>query len=93
MCGASVDRDILIQDKLIVSRLAWPVEEMIYIGMLLSTLGAGLQSLAGAPRLIAGIGRDRLIPELACLAQPGKEPRLALILGATGAFGNKDLEL
>merc|ERR1711871_713216 len=55
--------------------------------MLLSTLGAGLQSLAGAPRLLAAIGRDRLIPQLAPLAQTGKEPRLALMLGATGSCG------
>ena len=50
-------------------------------------MGAGLQSLAGAPRLLAGIGRDRLIPQLAFLAQTGKEPRYALIVCALGSLG------
>lgn len=31
---------------------------------MLSTLGAGLQSLAGAPRLLAAIAHDDLIPAL-----------------------------
>ena len=35
--------------------------------MLTSTLGAGLQSLAGAPRLLAAIAQDNLIPALAPL--------------------------
>ena len=48
------------------------MKELIYIGVLLSTLGAGLQSLAGAPRLLEKVGRDRLIPQLSFLSQPGK---------------------
>ena len=53
-------------------------------GMLFSTLGAGLQSLAGAPRLLAAIGRDKLIPELAMFSPAlGMEPRAALVLCAS----------
>lgn len=86
MCGSSVLRDTLLTDKVIVSRLAYPAKELIYIGVLLSTLGAGLQSLAGAPRLLEKIGRDGLIPQLSFLSQPGKEPRIALVLGASGSM-------
>mmetsp|Transcript_21522 Transcript_21522/g.25435 ORF Transcript_21522/g.25435 Transcript_21522/m.25435 type:complete len:889 (+) Transcript_21522:16-2682(+) len=79
LVGGSVDRETLIEDQLILTKLAWPVQEIIYIGMLMSTLGAGLQSLAGAPRLLAAIGRDGLIPEFAIFNPPaGKEPRMAV---------------
>jgi potassium/chloride transporter 4/5/6 len=79
LVGGSVDRETLIEDQLILTTLAWPVKEIIYIGMLMSTLGAGLQSLAGAPRLLAAIGRDGLIPEFAIFnPPPGSEPRAAV---------------
>ena len=49
--------------------------------MMLSTLGAGLQSLAGAPRLLAAIARDDLIPVLRPLVPPhGEEPRRIVLL-------------
>lgn len=35
-----------------VANIAWPNEWVILIGSFLSTLGAGLQSLTGAPRLL-----------------------------------------
>jgi len=50
----------------------------------MSTLGAGLQSLAGAPRLLAAIGREGLIPEFRAFApKEGDEPRLAVAFCAT----------
>jgi len=69
---------------LIVTKLAWPFGELVYAGIMLSTLGAGLQSLAGAPRLISAIAKDNMIPQLAFLTpKPGEEPRKALILCAS----------
>lgn len=41
-----------IGGKLVVANIAWPNEWVILIGSFLSTLGAGLQSLTGAPRLL-----------------------------------------
>lgn len=35
-----------------VANIAWPNEWVILVGATLSTLGAGLQSLTGAPRLL-----------------------------------------
>ena len=83
LVGGSCSRDALIADRLIVTRVAWPVEELVYVGMLMSTLGAGLQSLAGAPRLLASIAREGLIPVLKPFSPPdGEEPRRAVILCA-----------
>ena len=71
-------RRALVDDPFIVSSIAWPSDKLVCVGVLLSTLGAGLQSLAGAPRLLAAIGRDGLIPPLARLgcAQPCLESHL-----------------
>lgn len=41
-----------IGGRLVVANMAWPNEWVILIGSFLSTLGAGLQSLTGAPRLL-----------------------------------------
>ncbi|KAJ1445563.1 amino acid permease-domain-containing protein [Pelagophyceae sp. CCMP2097] len=81
VAGGSCQRWALRDDYFIVANIAWPVREIICVGVLLSTLGAGLQSLAGAPRLLAALGRDNLIPSLSRFAPPeGEEPRAALIL-------------
>jgi hypothetical protein len=53
-----------------------PVPHLIFAGVMLSTLGAGLQSLAGAPRLLAAIARDDLIPILRPLVPPPGQVRL-----------------
>ena len=64
VAGGSCRRRSLVDDPFIVSSIAWPSDKLVCVGVLLSTLGAGLQSLAGAPRLLAAIGRDGLIPPL-----------------------------
>lgn len=62
--------------------MAWPNEWVILIGSFLSTLGAGLQSLTGAPRLLQAIARDDVIPFLSPFAVSSSrgEPTRALIL-------------
>lgn len=62
--------------------MAWPNEWVILIGSLLSTIGAGLQSLTGAPRLLQAIARDDVIPFLRPFAVSSSrgEPTRALIL-------------
>lgn len=87
--GACVDGPLLrdkfggsIGDELIVSTLAWPSKWVILIGAFLSTVGAGLQSLTGAPRLMQAIAKDNIIPFLAVFGS-GKangEPTWALVL-------------
>lgn len=67
---------------LVVAELAWPTKWIILIGALLSTVGAGLQSLTGAPRLLQAIAKDDLIFFLKIFSRSpiGGEPTYALIL-------------
>ncbi|XP_065341848.1 solute carrier family 12 member 6 isoform X2 [Cloeon dipterum] len=71
-----------IGGKLVVANIAWPNEWVILIGSFLSTLGAGLQSLTGAPRLLQAIAKDGIIPFLQPFAVSSSrgEPTRALIL-------------
>ncbi|CAB4064970.1 SLC12A4_6 [Lepeophtheirus salmonis] len=70
--AATVD-PLLLRDKfgesiggsLVVGNIAWPHPKVVEIGSLLSTIGAGLQSLTGAPRLLQAIAKDGIIPFLA----------------------------
>uniref|UniRef100_A0A1I8AIB6 Solute carrier family 12 member 6 n=1 Tax=Steinernema glaseri TaxID=37863 RepID=A0A1I8AIB6_9BILA len=69
--GSSVS-EMFIRDKfgqsamgrLIISELAIPHRFAILIGCFLSTVGAGMQSLTGAPRLLQAIASDDVIPFL-----------------------------
>jgi potassium/chloride transporter 4/5/6 len=54
---------------LVVGNIAWPHPKVVEIGAVLSTCGAGLQSLTGAPRLLQAICKDGIIPFL----EPFKE--------------------
>ncbi len=47
-----------------VGTLSWPSPWVIVIGSFFSTVGAGLQSLTGAPRLLQAIAKDNIIPFL-----------------------------
>lgn len=66
----STFNNLFIRDKfgesmggqLAVTQIAWPHPYIILIGGLLSTLGAALQSLVGAPRILQGIAKDEVIP-------------------------------
>ncbi|XP_067930214.1 solute carrier family 12 member 4-like isoform X2 [Watersipora subatra] len=89
--GGAIDGDVLrdkfgvsIDGRLVVSELAWPHFWVILIGSFLSTVGAGLQSLTGAPRLLNAIAKDGVIPFLGVFARTTKkgEPLFALILTA-----------
>ncbi|XP_014679087.1 PREDICTED: solute carrier family 12 member 6-like, partial [Priapulus caudatus] len=89
--GASIDRRLLL-DKfgasldggLIVAQLCWPHPLVIVIGSFMSCLGAGLQSLMGAPRLLQAIASDGIVPFLAPFAASTSrgEPARALLLTA-----------
>lgn len=58
--------------------MAWPHEMIVRIGVVMSSLGAALQSLTGAPRLLQAIANDNLMPALSRFGGTG-EPRLALL--------------
>ncbi|XP_028257145.1 solute carrier family 12 member 4 [Parambassis ranga] len=71
-----------VRKNLVVGTLAWPSPWVIVIGSFFSTVGAGLQSLTGAPRLLQAIAKDNIIPFLRVFGH-GKtngEPTWALLL-------------
>lgn len=87
--GATSD-NLFLRDKfgesvggdLAVAVLAWPHPMVIKIGSFLSTIGAGLQSLTGAPRLMQAIAKDQIIPFLNIFSYSSSknEPTRALFL-------------
>lgn len=67
VCDGPVMRDKFGESYgggLLVASFAWPHRWVILIGSCLSTIGAGLQSLTGAPRLLQAIAQDNVIPFL-----------------------------
>jgi solute carrier family 12 (potassium/chloride transporter), member 4/6 len=70
---------------------------VIYIGIILWTLGAALQSLTGAPRLLAAIANDDILPVLHYFkVSDGVEPYVATLFTAficiaCVVIGNLDL--
>ncbi|KAI7813766.1 solute carrier family 12 member 4 [Triplophysa rosa] len=71
-----------VSKNMVVGTLSWPSPWVIVIGSFFSTVGAGLQSLTGAPRLLQAIAKDNIIPFLRVFGH-GKangEPTWALLL-------------
>ncbi|XP_071544098.1 solute carrier family 12 member 4 isoform X5 [Panulirus ornatus] len=68
--------------RLAIAAISWPNEWVILVGSLLSTVGAGLQSLTGAPRLMQAISKDGIIPFLLPFAKSSArgEPLRALLV-------------
>uniref|UniRef100_A0A0E0JHL1 Amino acid permease/ SLC12A domain-containing protein n=1 Tax=Oryza punctata TaxID=4537 RepID=A0A0E0JHL1_ORYPU len=78
--GALSTREGLLTDRLLCAAVAWPSPAVIYAGIILSTLGAALQSLTGAPRLLAAIANDDILPVLNYFkAYEGSEPHVATL--------------
>ncbi|KAG8052047.1 hypothetical protein GUJ93_ZPchr0001g32985 [Zizania palustris] len=78
--GALATREELLTDRLLCAAVAWPAPAVIYTGIILSTLGAALQSLTGAPRLLAAIANDDILPVLNYFkAYDGSEPHVATL--------------
>ncbi|KAJ3594177.1 hypothetical protein NHX12_006508 [Muraenolepis orangiensis] len=71
-----------VNKNLVVGTLSWPSPWVIVIGSFFSTVGAGLQSLTGAPRLLQAIAKDNIIPFLRVFGcgKANGEPTWALLL-------------
>ncbi|CAA0825404.1 Cation-chloride cotransporter 1 [Striga hermonthica] len=86
--GALATRQKLLTDRLLTATVAWPFPSVIYIGIILSTLGAALQSLTGAPRLLAAIANDDILPVLIYFkVADGSEPHIATLFTAFLCIG------
>uniref|UniRef100_A0A6N2M6P8 Cation chloride cotransporter n=1 Tax=Salix viminalis TaxID=40686 RepID=A0A6N2M6P8_SALVM len=95
--GALATRDLLLTDRLLTATIAWPFPAIVYVGIILSTLGAALQSMTGAPRLLAAIANDDILPILNYFkVADGQEPHIATLFTAflcvgCVVIGNLDL--
>ncbi|XP_054803506.1 cation-chloride cotransporter 1 isoform X1 [Prosopis cineraria] len=86
--GSVATRNKLLTDRLLTATIAWPFPSLIKIGIILSTLGAALQSLTGAPRLLAAIANDDILPVLNYFkVVDGSEPHLATLFTALLCIG------
>lgn len=86
--GALATREELLTNRLLTAEVAWPIPAIIYVGIILSTLGAALQSLTGAPRLLAAIANDDILPVLKYFrVTDGNEPYLATLFTAFICIG------
>ncbi|KAF3450326.1 hypothetical protein FNV43_RR06406 [Rhamnella rubrinervis] len=86
--GALATREKLLTDRLLSATVAWPFPAIIYIGIILSTLGAALQSLTGAPRLLAAIANDDILPVLNYFkVAEGNEPHIATLFTSVLCIG------
>ncbi|KAI0217772.1 Solute carrier family 12 member 6 [Lamellibrachia satsuma] len=87
----------LLQDKygnslggsLLAAKLGWPSQWVVLIGAFCSTLGAALQCLTSAPRLLQAIAKDNVIPFLDMFKVTTKhnEPHRALLITIVIAEG------
>ena len=59
--GSTISREALLNDKLIVTSVAWPAGIVVRVGIVMSSVGAALQCMAGAPRLLSAIASDDCI--------------------------------
>ncbi|XP_078436678.1 cation-chloride co-transporter 1 isoform X2 [Wolffia australiana] len=86
--GALATREELLTSRLLTAEVAWPFPVVIYVGIILSTLGAALQSLTGAPRLLAAIANDDILPVLKYFkVTETNEPHLATLFTAFLCIG------
>ncbi|KAJ6775935.1 SOLUTE CARRIER FAMILY 12 CATION COTRANSPORTERS [Salix koriyanagi] len=92
--GALATRDLLLTDRLLTATIAWPFPAIVYVGIILSTLGAALQSMTGAPRLLAAIANDDILPILNYFkVADGQEPHIATLFTAILCVGKSFYKL
>lgn len=87
MWGAQGNNDSLRNQQFlssIVPGIAWPFPQLVAGAMLLSSVGAGLQCLVGAPKLLKTMADDKILVFLNCVADPSPErprdPRWCLLV-------------
>ena len=72
LLGSLLSNEYLKDDKLAFASISWP-PVLVNIGIVMSSVGACLQSLTGAPRLLAAIANDGVIPFLDVFKCPGDQ--------------------
>jgi len=72
--GSIISNEALKHDKLIVTAVTVPHYLVVQIGIVMSSLGAALQCMTGAPKLLTAIAKDGAIPFLKVLTSTSKAP-------------------
>ncbi len=72
--GSIISNEALIHDKLIVTAVTVPHYLVVQIGIVMSSLGAALQCMTGAPKLLTAIAKDGAIPFLKFVTSSSKAP-------------------
>ena len=81
MYGGAADRSVLLHERILSAEVSWPEPSIVRVGIILSTLGAALQSLTSAPRLLQAMANDGLLPILKALrTEDSAEPRKCLLV-------------
>ena len=79
--GMTLSNRVLKEQYLIVTLVAWPHKIIVNFGIIMSCVGAALQCLTGAPRLLSAIAGDGTMPILRPFACQGhQEPVKAVLL-------------
>jgi len=60
--GSIVDAATLKANKLVFASVAWPIRDVVSIGVVASSIGAALQCLTGAPQILATMLADDVLP-------------------------------
>ena len=95
--GSVMSNETLKNEKLVVALVAWPHPLVVKLGIVMSCIGAALQSLTSAPRLLTAIAADDLLPALRPLkpttpsAVPNRAVALTVLIAALPCLaGNLD---
>ena len=73
--GFSVMKETLLDDRLILATVSWPVVGVGYAGICLSCVGCSLQSLMTSPRLLSAIASDGFLPFLSSFSAHTEQDR------------------
>jgi solute carrier family 12 (potassium/chloride transporter), member 4/6 len=95
--GLTIANPVLINDKFVIAAVAWPYERFVAVGVIFSSVGAALQTCAGAPRVLSAIAMDNAVPFLGWLkpknldAEPTRAIWFTWVLASIPALaGNLD---
>ncbi|KAL0208845.1 hypothetical protein P9112_011432 [Eukaryota sp. TZLM1-RC] len=81
LSGTFLPRELLINERLVLSDVAFPSPSLVKFGIIFASFGSALQALSSAPRLLWAVAQDKTIPFLNIFDRADKrgEPRIALI--------------
>mmetsp|Transcript_47375 Transcript_47375/g.92414 ORF Transcript_47375/g.92414 Transcript_47375/m.92414 type:complete len:947 (+) Transcript_47375:361-3201(+) len=82
LLSSTLSNEVLLENKLVVADIAFPHKLVVQAGIIMSSLGAALQCLTGASRILAAIADDGCLPHLRWFTPetPTANPHRAIVL-------------